>query len=76
MSDTITSTKPEQTGELLWDNRCYLSAWVSAYLAHKFAMSGCLVYLLIIKYLSVLFEFSHSILDWTAISWNLLLLIF
>ena len=31
MSDAITSTKLEQTGEIFWDSRCCLSAWVSAF---------------------------------------------
>ena len=39
-------------------------------------MKGSLVYLLIVKYLSILFKWSHSILDWTTLSWILLLLIF
>ena len=33
MSDAITSTKLEQTGEIFWDSRGCLSAWVSAFLA-------------------------------------------
>ena len=33
-------------------------------------MRGYLVYMLIVKYLSILFKFSHSILDWTVLSWN------
>ena len=33
-------------------------------------MRGYLVYVLIVKYLSILFKFSHSILDWMALSWN------
>ena len=33
-------------------------------------MRGYLVYLLIVKYLLILFKFSHSIIDWTALSWN------
>ena len=35
-------------------------------------MRGYLVYVLIVKYLLILFKFSHSILDWTALSWNFL----
>ena len=34
--------------------------------AHESEMRGYLVYLLIVKYLFVLFKFSHSILNWTA----------
>ena len=33
-------------------------------------MRGYLVYPPIVKYLLVLFKFSHSILDWTAFLWN------
>ena len=40
--------------------------------AHESEMRGYLVYLLIVKYLLLVFKFSHSILDWTALSWNLL----
>ena len=36
--------------------------------AHESEMRGYLVYLLIVKYLSILFKFSHSMLDWTALS--------
>ena len=35
--------------------------------AHESEMRGYLVYLLIVKYLLILFKFSHSILDWTAL---------
>ena len=38
--------------------------------AHESEMRGYLVYLLIVKYLLILFKFSHSIIDWTALSWN------
>ena len=40
--------------------------------AHESGMRGYLVYVLIVKYLSqlILLKFSHSILDWTALSWN------
>ena len=37
--------------------------------AHECGMRGTPVYLLIVKYLAILFKFSHSILDWTALSW-------
>ena len=39
--------------------------------AHEYELRGPLVYLLIVKYLSVLFKFTNSILDWPALSWNL-----
>ena len=39
--------------------------------AHENQMRGYLVYVLIVKYLSHRFKFSHSILDWTALSWGL-----
>ena len=35
--------------------------------AYECEMKGSLDYLLIVKYLSILFKFSHSILDWTAL---------
>ena len=38
--------------------------------AHESEMMGYLVYVLIVKNLSILFKFSHSILDWTVLSWN------
>ena len=40
--------------------------------AHESEMRGYPVYLLIVKYLLVLFQFSHSIFDWTALLWNFL----
>ena len=36
--------------------------------AHESEMRGYLVYVLIVKYLLILFKFSHSILDWEALS--------
>ena len=50
MSDPITSTKLEQTGELFLVSRCCLSALVSAFLrqAHESEVRGYLVYLLIV----------------------------
>ena len=41
--------------------------------AHESEMRGYLVYVLIVKKIisSILFKFSHSILDWTVLSWNL-----
>ena len=77
MSDTITSTKLEEGGEIFWNSRCCLSAWVSAFFspAHESEMRGSLVFLSIVKYLSVLFKFSHSIEDWTTLSWNFVVVI-
>ena len=42
--------------------------------AHEREMRGYLVYVLIVKknISSILFKFSHSILDWTVLSWNFL----
>ena len=45
--------------------------------AHKSEMRGHLVYVLIVKknpkklISLILFKFSHSILDWTVLSWNI-----
>ena len=72
MSDAITSTKLEQTeGNILGQlmlfecmGICVLSP------AHESEMKGYFVYLLSVKYLLILFKFSHSILDWTVLSWN------
>ena len=63
MSGAITSKKHEQTGELFWDSRYCLSAWVSICVlspAHESEMRGYLVYLLIVKYLLILFQFSYK----------------
>ena len=38
--------------------------------AHESEMRGYLIYVLIVKNLLILFKFSHSILDWTVLSWN------
>ena len=38
--------------------------------AHESEMRGYLVYVLIVKNLLILFKFSHSILDWTVLSWK------
>ena len=38
--------------------------------AHESEMRGYLVSVLIVKYLLIWYKFSHSILDWTALSWN------
>ena len=40
--------------------------------AHESEMRDYLVYVLIVKNLLILFKFSHSILDWTFLSWNFL----
>ena len=40
--------------------------------AHECETRGFLVYLLIIKYVSILFKTSQSTLDWTALSWKFL----
>ena len=40
---------------------------------HESEMRGYLVYVLIVKKIFIsliLFKFSHSILDWTVLSWN------
>ena len=73
MSDAITSTKTGTDGgnilgqPMLFEctGICVLSP------AHESEMRGYLVNLLIvIFFLLILFKFSHSILDWTALSWN------
>ena len=73
MSDAITSTKLEQTENILGQlmlfeciGICILS------LAHESEIRGYLVYVLIVKknISLILFKFSHSILDWTVLSWN------
>ena len=43
-------------------NICVLSP------AHESETRGYLVYVLIVKYVLILFKFSHNILDWTALS--------
>ena len=70
MSDAIISTKLELTGEIFWDSRCCLRRMGICVLrpAHESEMRGDLVYLLIVKYLLILCKFSHSILDWMALS--------
>ena len=40
--------------------------------AHEREMRGYLVYVLTVKSLLILFKCSHSILDWTVLSWNFL----
>ena len=76
MSDTITNTNLEQTGEIFlgqpmlfeYMGICVLSP------AHESEMKGYLVYVLIVKKKKlislILFKFSHIILDWTVLSWN------
>ena len=43
--------------------------------AYEWERRGPLVYPLIAKYLSILFKFSHSILDWTDLSRNFFFLV-
>ena len=38
--------------------------------ANESEMRGYLICVLIVKYLLILFKFSHSKLDWTALWWN------
>ena len=54
MSDAITSTKLEQTGEIFWDSRDCLSCVGICVFSpgHESEMRGYLVYLLIVKYRS------------------------
>ena len=77
MLDAITSTKPEQKGELFLDSRCCLSVSKTVHKvfermdicvlspAHESKMRGYLVYVLIVKkrISLILFKFSHCILD-------------
>ena len=69
MSDAITSTGADRENILgqpmLFEcmGICVLSS------AHAGEMRGYLVYVLVVKYLLILFKFSHSILDWMALSW-------
>ena len=69
MSDAITSSKLEK--KILGQPKlfecmgiCVLSP------AHECEMRSSLVYLLIVKYLSILITVNQSILDWTALSLN------
>ena len=74
MLDAISSTKLEQTGgNILGQPRlfecmgiCVLSP------VHESKTRSYLFYLLIVKYLFIMFKFSHSILDWTVLWWNFL----
>ena len=54
ISDVTTSTKLKQTGEIFWDSRCFLSAWILAFWARRMKVKWgvTLFYLLIVKYLS------------------------
>ena len=79
MSDAITSSRLEPGGggtilgqPILFEcmGICVLSP------THEREMRGYLVYQLIVKYLSILFKFSHSTQDWTALSWNSLRIFF
>ena len=61
ISDAVTSTKLEQTGEILRDAE---TVGVHGYLrlspAHESEMRGCLVYVLIVKYLSHRFRLNSA----------------
>ena len=75
MSDAITSTKLEQTGNILGQPmpfECMVICVLSP--AHESEMRSYIVYVLIVKkrITLILFKFSHSILDWTVLSWNFL----
>ena len=74
MSDAIINTKLEQTGELFFGQPMLFECMGICVLspAHESEMRGYLVYLLTVKYSSISFKFSQSILDWTALSWNFL----
>ena len=75
MSDAIASTKLEQTGDNTFGQPMLFECMGICVLSpvHESEMRGYLVYVLIVKYLShrFFFKFSHSILDWTTLSWNL-----
>ena len=76
MSDAITGAKLEQMGGTIL-RQPMLFEWMGIRVlnpAHECEMRGSLVYLLIVRYLSILLKFNHSILDWTALSWNFFLL--
>ena len=72
MSDAITSTKLEPTGDILGQPMLFVYMGICALSpAHESEMRGYLVYALIVKsLLLILFKFSHSILDWTVLSWK------
>ena len=65
MSDAITSTKLEQTGENIFGQPMLVECMDMCVLspAHESEMRGYLVYVLIVKYLLILFKFSHGVLD-------------
>ena len=71
MSDAITSTKLEPTGEIFLDSRGCLSVLSPA---HESEVGGipCLCADCKILISPMLFKFSHSILDGTALLWNIL----
>ena len=71
MSDAITSTKTgADRGNILGQPMLFMGICVLSP-AHESEMRGYLVYVLIVKYLLILFKFRHSTLDWTALLWNL-----
>ena len=73
MSDAITGTKLEQTGKIIILGQPMLFECMGICVsspAHESEMRGYLIYVLIVKNLLILFKFSHSILDWTVLSWN------
>ena len=64
-------------GTILWQLMLFKCTGICVLcLVHKCEMRGYLVYLLMVKYSSVLFKFSHSVLDWPALLWNFLWWIF
>ena len=70
MLNAITSAKLKQTGENIL-GQPMLFECMGIYVlspAHESEMRGYLVDVLIVKYLVILFQFSHSMLDWTALS--------
>ena len=51
MSDAVTSTKLERTGEIFWDGQCCMGICILSPV-HESEMRGYLAYVLIVKYLS------------------------
>ena len=72
MLNAITTAKLKQTGENIL-GQPMLFECIGIYVlspAHESEMRGYLVDVLIVKYLVILFQVSHSMLDWTALSCN------
>ena len=74
MSDAIICRKLKQRVELFWNSRRCLSASIIICVispAHECIMMGfsCLSADCEISISSILFELSHSILDWVSLSW-------